>query len=403
MKEFFSEHTVKKISPSGEEYNALLQERAERSQDKIFGGDLLRARPTEGVEGWKSLEGLAAIVFECQKRQTIEILRAYAMMQDAESHRVVLSYLRMGLEFSPIVREELAKIAGSHAGHGAEGTPEEALARFIASGHEIPAQLLIGLVEGNKVGVSESAKPFLEHELPALKREFTSTLPDLFKKYDIHENALEDPLAKIATVGVRAVDEFSGHLEELGGGYHAWQHRVIVSMDVLNAGSEEKRHVLDHELLHAASGKHAYQLSDGGTYAYGARTGLHFYPTAWRDKGTYTPRFAWLNEAVTERLTEEIMMMQSIRGANFVYEAEQKILEHLCTKGKTPIQFKKFVQAYFENYEPAQKEGERTVPAWRELWAAIEESFGKQYLVKLDTMIKEVGAARVLESLENGG
>ncbi len=142
------------------------------------------------------------------------------------------------------------------------------------------------------------------------------------------------------------------------------------------------------------------------------RVGTLYYPTG---------RFFWLNEALTEDVTQKLLTTGDAIPPTSVayvfymaagkkeffptYVAERKLLENLKSRGRNAIPDELFLRAFFENYERgAAAHGESPVPHWQALRRAINASYSSTFLVQLDRYVKSFGAQRANKVInEEGG
>ncbi len=131
-----------------------------------------------------------------------------------------------------------------------------------------------------------------------------------------------------------------------------------------------------HEMMHALSGRTMIETQSSDEAVVNQKLGFAFRRTQGRDflKEISPPRFQWLNEAITDYLT------RWIRGSTTGYEKEEELFSLLQKNGQKVVPRRLFLQAYFENYTPANQEGQR-VSAWNQLSTALEEAYPSAKLV----------------------
>ncbi len=144
-------------------------------------------------------------------------------------------------------------------------------------------------------------KSYIQERLPKIIDIILSEI----KKYGI---SLDESLMqqKLQTLKVEILDPISAKRDGKLGDYFVKNHtiRVISTQDIA-----ELEHVLTHELFHAVSGllATAYNESEYATRETGAeeiKLGLSFGTGSYDGRSIYKrPNFTWLNEAVTESLT----------------------------------------------------------------------------------------------------
>jgi hypothetical protein len=188
------------------------------------------------------------------------------------------------------------------------------------------------------------------------------------------------------------VDGLAPDIESIGGYYDFVRGYVGFSETVARLPNVDVAQVLAHEYLHAFSGRTKVRAmptnkpEEAGTFT--IRFGLQF-------EGTHGNIFTWLNEAVTEYITDEVI--PPAEGIETNYQEYRSILDFLLHGGTEPISFDLFKRAYFEDYDPDARPN--AISAWKELQAAIDHAHGPGYLVKVDKLIKEKGATAALEEL----
>ena len=238
---------------------------------------------------------------------------------------------------------------------------------------------------------------------------------------------------RLRTLSFMVLDNFIATLQDRGGDYTASSNSIRLSVESLRFGYA----VFVHEMLHALSGQtdeveklpetaREFLEEDDGDFRV-PRVGLRFFQR--KNDGeneVYSPvRLRWLNEAVTEKLTVDVVthseaglqeakeQQKRIRSAFsiitkmvlsdedidiFVYPLERLLLEKLVNLG-LPEEI--VLQAYFENYRD-QAQG-HTTPKLQALFQETNRLFGKGFLVKLDMFIRKNGIKKTLEECGNRG
>ncbi len=146
---------------------------------------------------------------------------------------------------------------------------------------------------------------------------------------------------------------------------------------------EAQEKTVFHEMVHALSGR-TVRLRSGDLDH--QRNGLVFW--VYNSKGNKSGKqFRWLNEAVTEEITIELL---GIEPEDAAYPRERRYLQELYNQGVS----KELVYgAYFENYDPDSQE---KVPKWKELVRLIKDTHpeipddrgGVEYIKKVEEEIK---------------
>src|SRR3989344_2011022 len=129
-----------------------------------------------------------------------------------------------------------------------------------------------------------------------------------------------------------------------------------------NLSEDSERHSVYHEFTHALSGRTIIERKKNAkTDIKHQRLGLRF--LALDEKGEYTKKlFIWLNEAVTEDITQDILDINDP-----TYEKEREMLANLYKLG---LSRETLYRAYFENYNPLSQD---KIPAWKKLVEEISK------------------------------
>ncbi len=234
-------------------------------------------------------------------------------------------------------------------------------------------------------------------------------------KIVIDHDALE---ARMASVKVVLIDPIVLNAEKNGreGLYKVETNTILIPV---NYGFSDQEHVFTHEMMHAISGRTPLLIRSTekgpGDDEEGGRVllqdiqgdeemdGLSSFLDV--DEGDRIVeqrvglrilyRFAWLNEALTETLTMELLGREDGFGCS--YPLERKLLKLLIEKSGGRLSLDDFRAAYFENYSPDTKE---KVPAWKRLQSLFAEAFGPRILVALDNARNEGGIESAIQLLE---
>lgn len=126
------------------------------------------------------------------------------------------------------------------------------------------------------------------------------------------------------------------------------------------------------------------------------RVGFHITPY---NKNGFIPhkgkaRFRWLNEAVTEDITQEMMS----NAGYSTYHQERELLRLLQTSGAFEISNEVIRKAYFENFDTNLPAGRR-IPHWKHLQKQLKEAYGEPILVKLDNIVRDQGIQTAIYEL----
>ncbi len=240
----------------------------------------------------------------------------------------------------------------------------------------------------DSVGVKllQSHAKHIEHTEKRLQEQF-----ELFEKKFrslIHQAiaAGQLPLKKeiadeqLNLVQIQVIDYVLANLAELWGEYQSDEHVIRIASNVPH---DELWHTYVHEMLHALSGKMETVVLDlkGDEIGHNQlKGGVHF--TGHSEDVTPTtarPSLWWLNEALTESLTLEL-----IGKREGTYESPRELLDLLIEHGSLDRRI--FLNAYFENYFDGQ--GPHPTPALKKLFDETNAKFGKRFLVDLDLCIR---------------
>lgn len=255
--------------------------------------------------------------------------------------------------------------------------------------------ILLTIIKNNIETWKKQSVEF-EKEAKIMKEKFMYQIKN---KIDNDELSLPfDYVKKMAdTSEFQVVDPVSAKLREVYGDYVPETHTIRMS---LSTPKDVRQHVFTHEMTHALSGKQEIlsyytdipkqMMSDLENIRVGTRL---------KDK------FTWLNEALTEKISLEIIDKPEIESV--FYTDERKILNFLIDHLKIPKEL--FYDAYFENFDP-EKENHKQ-PNLKKLFEFTNKNFGHKFLVNLDKLIEEYtkqlgkddGLLEILKTMKNKG
>jgi hypothetical protein len=234
-------------------------------------------------------------------------------------------------------------------------------------------------------------------------RESTARIPEWEERFLARLPAgvdMDMARRRISETRITFFDELSAlttwHNKDADGTFDDRNSIVRVNL-VKHPISQEK--IYTHEMLHAISGRallfHPATLTFPGSIV-NQCTGLRLGHTekGGLPKAKSLTRFHWLNEAVTEDLAQEMM---DGAGQGY-YHNERDLLETLRTSGKFDIDPEVFRRAYFENFEPGSKAGER-LKHWKELQSQLRQAYGEPILIKIDDIVRESGVIVAINEL----
>ncbi len=199
-----------------------------------------------------------------------------------------------------------------------------------------------------------------------------------------------EALSRLKTVQVRVRDLFADLFSGTAGSHEGYG-TVYINSGLLHPNADNVlKPTIVHELLHELSGTSTDLLrrvdpTDGWSLTAGTferKSGLAIFP---RNEGTF-PRFMWLNEAITEWLTHELLpLVQEGHSADDqprhkkTYVEEQAKLEELVELG---VARQLFLNAYFENMRN-------------------DKAASGEHFTALMKRIRELGGENMLARLEN--
>lgn len=205
---------------------------------------------------------------------------------------------------------------------------------------------------------------------------------------------------RIAETRVVFFDELSAltswHSQDAAGTFD--DKSSIARVDLTESPINQEK-IYTHEMLHALSGRslvfHPLRLTDRQTII-NQRVGFHITPY---NKHGFMPhkgkaRFRWLNEAVTEDITQEMMS----HAGYSTYHQERELLRLLQTSGNFEISNDVIRKAYFENFDTNLPAGSR-IPNWKRLQKQLKEAYGEPILVKIDNIVNSQGIQTAIYEL----
>ncbi|MDE1975196.1 MAG: hypothetical protein KGI49_01655, partial [Patescibacteria group bacterium] len=230
----------------------------------------------------------------------------------------------------------------------------------------------------------------LQKRLPVMKLEFLGKFLSIVRKHDL---AVSEGYIKkiVAEIPVVVGDNIINHTGCEAVGYFDSNANTIVMTTMMPGDmnlsadndsylEESLFHTYAHELLHAISGQdimgHTDEEDSSLEYHDIQRLGL-----------SIINRFGWLNEAITEETTCEIL--QTEQG---IYSEERDLVQLIIENSHGHIPFELLQNAYFEHHR---KDSELTYLP--KLIQAFNKAYGVGFLVKLDNVIREHGIEAGIE------
>ena len=232
------------------------------------------------------------------------------------------------------------------------GDPISQLAALLLD-EDVPPLLLESMMRFH-VDCFEERRTQIVSELPGLQSRFVARVQESAAAGRLPVSP-ERVASRIA--GIRRIDIVDPVRATAAGEHEDGRSRIL-----LTAEGDLKRleKVYTHEMNHLLSGRTIinYGRVEEG-YIFAQRVGLSFRRRSISPEGELKRNgqaLAWLNEAVTEEITMELLGIQE--GG---YPDERSSLQELYRKG---LSRRLLYEAYFEDYDVHAPEGQR-VPAWK--------------------------------------
>ena len=272
-----------------------------------------------------------------------------------------------------------------------DSTSETAFAEQLK---KIPDEALANTLEAYSQAAAEQLKDSQKET-----RQATEELKDYLYR-EIDKGALplsrEQVDQRLGLIAVYAIDPLKRPLQETLGEYDEHSNEVLIDMWL---SPKDARHVVQHELWHALSGRtikeKGAETGEEPDERLLGRQGLRFVVP----ENPQQTRFGWLNEAVTETLA----ISSSGSELETVYEYERTLLQEIARQAHVDVT--DFYPAYFEHYLPGQ--ATTGVPAWKELNQKLDAAFpqlqregGPGFLRTMDQAVDRIGEEKTLELLK---
>lgn len=204
---------------------------------------------------------------------------------------------------------------------------------------------------------------------------------------------------RVENVHVDLLDGLTCSLEGLYGLYEPEINRISIASQ---AEGGQLKNVFTHEFLHLISGRTIVRIRrvKSSPYDYD-KYDVDHQKVGLRIMG----RWLWANEALTEILTN------CLTGyANSSFYTRERELYSLLRGGETnefyspfisdrrpELPQSLFINAYFENFDPNSVD-QRNVPAWKELYRAINESYRPGFFTALDSFVRRYGVEKAIQA-----
>ncbi len=221
-------------------------------------------------------------------------------------------------------------------------------------------------------------------------------------KLPISRERVERVLGSLKVILTSGIDHVPGYNSKFEPGLYVGSERTIVFP---LQTPHDALHVTTHENLHALSGHtvvYSKNKASGEMFGHVEKVGLSF--SILRPHATIgdptdlvfsaVHRFAWLNEAMTERLALEVDNAEDRK----VYESERDLLLLLQTAGRSYIPDQFFREAYFEDHT----EGPQKLAKWKTMNHAINDAFCPGFLTMLDVFISRHGQYEAISLIREG-
>ncbi len=282
---------------------------------------------------------------------------------------------------------------------------------FVQKGLVISDQLFRSMLELHQAEI-QASKGVLKSRARQAVIDFKKKLSEVARKENLQLTP-EFVNQRLGEISFDVKDAIVAKLKEIHAEYDSDFSNISIAHNVLDK-KDLFRAVIFHELLHALSGRTEVVKTRGqySPYIQNVRTGL--YVASLHSKQIPRPRFYWLNEAVTETLTWQLLGKQIPKQpGNFFeylnqmgelqasYGGERELYQLLLSRSRYPINKNLVLAAYFEDYDPNKP---AAIPAWKTFIKALNESYGVNILLILDKIIKNDrsgGLAKAIQFLKN--
>ncbi len=231
----------------------------------------------------------------------------------------------------------------------------------------------------------------LRKEIPKLVKKFETLLEDAMKKgvFPVDPSIVKERIAQLKII---LMDPLTAQLAKETGEFRSTDHTIVISLDVIknkkpvslahkffhfisNTATHDEKQALEtlgHEIFHGISGQ------SGNPEV--TRVGIRFRKDkSRRSIDKIPPSFEWLNEALTEQATMDLLGKKQ----GDVYSAERELLKMMIQNG---ISRDSLYKAYFDNYTVKKTDKHRTIEL-KNLFDETNKKFGKTFLVNLDRYI----------------
>ncbi len=232
-------------------------------------------------------------------------------------------------------------------------------------------------VAARAVEMVEQRREQVEQIFPEMKRRFIERITPMIKskRYPITLEMAKKRIEDLSVVVGFAQDE------RWGGMVDRERTGIFVSVFEVNEGHEEE--IIMHELMHALAGSSVHVELD----EHGQPEGFDVVRAGLRDGG----QFSWLNEAVTEQETLNIMG----KSDSWAYQAERALLKALQLEGKFLVPDSVFLDAYFFS----SGEYEEDEIAWDLMKRSVDKSFAPGFFDRLNASLQTLPMSTAIRLL----
>ena len=257
--------------------------------------------------------------------------------------------------------------------------------------YRLPDRQLIEMLTIHRDKVLMKAEK-LEKDFPEFKKRVLDLLDKAIERGELPISK-EYVAARLDKIDCTIIDSLTANLEDRGGSYYGGKHTISLSSGVPN---DLKFKVFVHEIVHALSGQIRQEGSEtdaldpdiiwrgvekvGNRFNHFAKD-FSIYDVDDERAQTHRPNFRWLNEAITEDITGQLV------GKAVSYKKERELLALIVQYG-IPTEVLRL--AYFDNHDIEKKAGHHLLKT-KELFDATNKKFHTGFLVDLDKYIFQGG------------
>lgn len=283
--------------------------------------------------------------------------------------------------------------------------------RALIATKKVPDELWLRIIKNHNDGFEDRIKEFKEKFLPELEEKFQKIVTVAIQSGEL---PISEELFKrrAEQTHVTLKDHLHARLEKTNGSYDVESDMVSIASQLATIRRKKHlEHCYLHEMFHALSGRTIVgqdnkleSLQDKTepdiTDIRHERLGLRFRVKV---NGKIKERFRWLNEAVTGLLEKNYATPSEEGKPGYgSYPEEKELFQLLVSEGKTTVDKKLFIDAYFENLDPT-IEPEKRLPAWKALSEQIDTAWGHGFLNRVDASVKKVGVTETINLIKSGG